>query len=234
MALAALVALMGLAGAGCHVRLTATVEVDGDGSGLVRAGVGLDAEALAELGDPALRLRLDDLRAAGWTVVGPRQEVDGLTWARASKPFATPDEAVLVAAELSGPGGPFRDLRVERTRSPWRTAVSFAGAVDLSQGLAGLADSEVVERLGDDLDLDVASLRNRFGDALEASVQVELRAELPGSASTLRGAFGEERRLELVSRRWNLDVLVPAVASLLLAGGALVAVRHLRRRPYPR
>src|SRR5688572_31113088 len=110
-----LVVLLAWATSACQVSLTAGVDVNRDGTGRVLAGVGLDDEAVREVGDLATVLRLDDIRAAGWQVDAPRKEDDGLTWLRASKPFADPQQVPAILAELNGPAGPFRDFSVTRT-----------------------------------------------------------------------------------------------------------------------
>ena len=110
-----LVALLAWATSACQVVLTTGVDVTRDGTGRVTAGLGLDADAVKEVGDVATALRLDDVRQAGWQVEGPRKEGDGLTWVRASKPFADPDQLPAILAELNGADGPFRDFRVVRT-----------------------------------------------------------------------------------------------------------------------
>src|SRR5262245_50294886 len=92
-AAAALAVTFLLLATGCQVTLTAGIDVRGDGSGFVRAGIGLDDDALRELGDPASELRLDDLRDSGWAVTGPAKEADGLTWVRLAKPFADGEQA---------------------------------------------------------------------------------------------------------------------------------------------
>src|SRR5205823_6678314 len=107
-------ALLLLAGTACQVTISTGVDVHADGSGMVRAGVGLDADAVKQVPDLASQLKVDDLRRAGWTVTGPRKEGDALTWVRASKPFSRPQDAARVVAELNGPNGPFRALRVDR------------------------------------------------------------------------------------------------------------------------
>src|SRR5436305_3505228 len=154
------VALLGLLTTGCQVKIAAQLDLGRDGRGRVSAGVGLDAEALAEVGDPATALRVDDLRQAGWEVVGPRKEGDGLTWVRVSKPFADPDQATADMAELSGPGGPFKDFRLVRTKSLLRSKTTFTGVLDLAGGLSGLSDPDLTAKLGDvDLGLDVDGLK---------------------------------------------------------------------------
>ena len=175
------VVALALFATGCHVTLSAGIDLRADGSGTVHAGVGFDDEALAEIGDLGAALRADDLRRAGWEVVGPAKEDDGLTWVRAAKEFDDVEEAAVVAAELSGPNGPFRDFRVTRERSLFRTRTSFTGVVDLTAGLTGLSDADLQAALGDfDLGLDVEGLQRRFGDTLGDRVRVEVSAKLPG------------------------------------------------------
>ena len=190
-----------------------------DGSGWVSAGLGLDREALRQLGDPSKELRLDDLRQSGWDVTGPDEEDDGLTWVRVAKRFATPTEAAQVASELSGPEGPFRDFRLERSRTFLKTRTSLTGRLDLSRGLAGLNDPGLQEKLGDyDLGL----------DRLREGVTVRVEAELPGRTETWQPALGEQVRMEASSEVWNLLPLVPAAAAVVFAVAALAT--FLRRR----
>jgi hypothetical protein len=243
--LALLVAVLAWATAACQVTLATGIEVARDGSGRVTAGVGLDADALAEVGDPATAIGVDDLRRAGWEVVGPRKEGDGLTWVRASKPFADPGQAAAVLAELSGPDGPFRDFRLARTKSLTRSTTTFTGTVDLSRGLTGLSDPELAAALGDvDLALDLDGLRRRFGDDLARTVRVEVTAGLPGKVTTNAPArdgdqarwspqLGQTIQLEASGSALRLDPgLVTAAAGALtvVAIALAVALRRRRRR----
>lgn len=239
-----LVALVAWAATACQVTLAAGVDVDRDGSGRVTAGLGLDADAVKEVGDLATALRVDDLRQAGWQVEEPRKEGDGLTWVRAAKPFADPEQAATVVAELNGPDGPFRDFRVAHTESLTRSRVTFTGTLDLSRGLAGLSDPELAGTLGDvDLGLDLDGLRRRFGDDLSKSVKVQVTAGLPGKVTTNAPARDGERakwatelgqavRLEASSEALRIDPVVPiaAGAGLAVATAALVVVLRRRRR----
>ncbi len=230
---------------GCQVTLSAGIDMGADGSGTVHAGVGFDDEALAEVGDLAGALRVDDLRTAGWEIVGPAREDDGLTWVRASKGFDDPDAAAVVAAELSGADGPFKDFRVTRERSLLRTRTSFSGEVDLRAGLAGLSDAELQAALGDfDLGLDLEGLRRRFGDALGDQVRVEVSARLPGKVKAATATVEDGRavwtpapgeRLELVAEG-DLRRLAPLVYGFLALVGvglgltAIVLRARQRRR----
>lgn len=236
-----LVALVAWTATACQVTLATTVDIGRDGSGRITAGVGLDAEALEEIGDPATAIRVDDLRQAGWQVEPPVREADGLTWLRASKRFAEPEQAAAIVAELNGPDGPFRDFRVARTRSLTRSRTTFTGVLDLSQGLAGLSDTDLAAALDDvDLGLDVEGLRRRFGERL----RVEARAGLPGDVTTnapgrdggravWAPALGEVVQLEASSEALRINPAVPiaaggALAAVLLA--MVVVVRRRRRR----
>lgn len=235
-----LVVLLGWAATGCQVKLAAGVDVARNGSGRVSAGLGLDAAALKEVGDPATALRVDDLRQAGWEVQGPHKEDDGLTWVRASKPFADPAGAAATMAELSGPGGPFRDFRLVRTRSLLRSRTTFTGMLDLAGGLSGLSDADLAARLGDvDPGVDLDGLRKRFGDDVARTVQVEVAAGLPGKVTTnaprRQGGravwapeLGQTVQLQASSQALRVDPRLPGAAAVALVG--LVGVVVLARR----
>ncbi len=207
---------------GCQVVLSTGIEARRDGSGLVRAAVGLDEEALRELGDPTTELRLDDLRQAGWEVAAPAKEADGLTWVRLAKPFTDADGAARVAAELSGPYGPFRDFRLERDHSLIRTTTRFSGLVDLTGGLGGLTDQGLRDALGDAAPaLDPGALRDH-GD-----VRVRVEARLPGEDPQVwEPVLGEELRLSAESEVLNVRFLAGATIAAVLAGTAVTMVRR--------
>ena len=210
-------------GTSCQVTLSSGVVVARDGSGSVRAAIGLDDEALQRLGDPGRELRLGDLREAGWTVTGPRREADGLTWVRLAKPFATPAEADQVAAELSGPDGPFRDFHVERSRSFLKTETTFTGLADLSRGLAGLSDPDLQARL-EGADLGLASVA-------PDDMRFVVEARLPGRTQTWEPRLGERLELRTTVSSWNLQPIMAGAAALLFAAIAVAISLTMRRRP---
>lgn len=181
--LAAVVVL--LAAAGCQLDVNVAFDVADDGSGVVRVAVGLDADAASRVPGLADQLEVQDLVDAGWTVTGPSEEGDGRTWIRASKPFATPEEAGAVLAELSGEDGPFRDFRVVRERSFLAETWRFSGTVDLTAGLDGFSDDALRERLdGTSVGVDVAELERRAGQTLDRIFRFRVAAELPGTVSS--------------------------------------------------
>jgi predicted small secreted protein len=237
--LPALVALLAWATAACQVTLTAGVDVSRDGTGRVVAGVGLDDEAVKEVGDLGNALRLDDVRAAGWQVDAPRKEGDGLTWVRASKPFTEPEQVPAILAELNGPGGPFRDFTVTRTKSLTRSKVTFTGTVDLGAGLSGLADPELAAALGDvDLGLDPDGLRTRFGDRLKVQASVRLPGDMTTNAPARGGGIalwapelGQTVVLEASSSSFRVDPRLPVTAgAALLLAVVLLGILVRRRR----
>ncbi len=240
-----LVALLAWAGTACEVRLAAGVDVARNGSGRVSAGLGLDADAVGEVGDLVTALRLDDVRQAGWQVDAPRKEEDGLTWVRASKPFADPEEVPALLAELNGPDGPFRDFRVVRTKSLTRAKTTVTGTLDLSGGLPGLADPALTAALGDvGLGLDIPGLQARFGDALSRSVGAQVTVGLPGKLETnatervggralWAPELGQTVHFEASSSAFKVDPRLPMAAGSALAVvivGMVVVVRRGRRR----
>ena len=226
-----------LACSACHVTIATDVEARADGSGLIRAGVGLDREALAQVPQLAEQLQVDDLRRAGWRVVGPRRERDGLTWVRASFPFETPAEAHRAVAHLNGPAGPFRGFALKHEASRFRSRVRFSGTVDLGRGLEGFADAELERRLGAaNPGVDAATLKRRFGVDLERLLKVEVTARLPGLVRSWRPRVGGPPvRLEASSVSWDVPALGLAGAggvALVVGIAALVAGRR-RARPAP-
>lgn len=235
-----LVALLAWATTACQLTLAAGIDVNRDGTGRVTAGLGLDDEAVKEVGDLTTGLRLDDVRAAGWQVDAPRKEGDGLTWVRASKPFADPEQVPALLAELNGANGPFKDFRIVRTKSLTKSKTTFTGTIDLAGGLTGLSDPELNAALDDvDLGLDLEGLRRRFGDQLDVRVTAGLPGEVKTNAPARDGGralwapeLGQTLQLEASSEALRIDPRIPLTAGavLLAAVTGLVVLRRRRRR----
>jgi hypothetical protein len=217
------------------VTIAADVEARPDGSGVIRAGVGLDRQALAQVPELAEQLQVDDLRRAGWRVVGPRREPDGLTWVRASFAFATPAGAHRAVAQLNGPSGPFRGFALTHEGSRFRSRVRFTGTVDLGRGLEGFADAELERRLGAaNPGVDAATLKRRFGVDLERLLKVQVTARLPGLVRSWQPRVGDPPvRLDASSVSWDVRALgLTAVGGIALVLGLVTLVAR-RRRPRP-
>jgi hypothetical protein len=234
---AAALALLLLSSA-CQVTIAVGVDAKANGSGVVRAGVGLDADALRQIPDLGQQLRVDDLKKAGWTVVGPRKEGDGRTWVRATKPFADPAGARKAVGELNGPNGPFKDFRLTRSHSLLRTKTAFSGTVDLA-GARSLADPRLQQQMGSS-GVDPKVLQQQLDQAVNRAFRLEVVAQLPGKISSnaptqVSGGVvwhpkvGEQAKLTAASTAWNLRPILFTAVALVLALAALVVWRRSRR-----
>lgn len=223
----------------CQVTIAVGVDARQNGSGVVRAGVGLDDDALHQIPDLAQQLRVDDLKKAGWTVVGPRKESDNRTWVRATKPFANPVGAARAMTELNGPNGPFKNFRLTSKHSFLRTKTSFTGTVD-RVGAQGLADPRLQQQLGGS-GVDPKVLEQQMNQLIDKSVRTEVVVHLPGSISSnapteISGGVlwhpkaGEQARLVASSTAWNLRPIIFGAIALVLAIAAVIIWRRSRRK----
>jgi hypothetical protein len=232
-------ALVLLVCSACQVTIAVGVDAKQNGSGVVRAGVGLDDDALHQIPDLASQLRVDDLERAGWTIVGPRKERDNRTWVRATKPFASPAGAAKAMNELNGPNGPFKNFKLTTKHSLLRTKTSFSGTVD-RVGAKGLADPKLQQQLaGSGVDPNV--LEQQLDQIIDRSVRTEVVVQIPGSISSnapteVSGGIvwhpkaGEQARLTASSTAWNLRPIIFGAVALVLAIAAVVIWRRSRRK----
>ena len=243
--LVALGLLAVLVAGGCQLRINVAVDVDDDGSGVVRVAVGLDEDAVRRVPDLANQLQLDDLVEAGWVITGPAPESDGYTWIRAAKRFATPEQASAIMQEISGPDGPFRDFRVERRSGFLKTTYDFTGSVDLSGGVEGFSDDALRERLdGTSFGVDPAEIEEMAQAALDEIFVFRVAALLPGEVESnapvavsggavWQPTLGEQATFRATGERWNLVPIGLAVVAAL-AGLGLLAIVIVRARRWRR
>lgn len=236
---AVLAALAVLLLGACRAGVSVEVETRAGGGGHVRATVTLDAEAAAQVPDLAGQLRVDDLRAAGWTIDGPTPAAGGGATLAATKPFATSEGASRALDEL---GGGFGSLRLRVDRSFWKTRSTLEGDVDLSAGLGAFGDEELAGVVGGPtLGLDPAAVERELGRPLADVVAVELVGDLAGrveadAPSTRRGVpvwpvpLGATVAVRASAEEWNTFSLLAGGVSLL-AGMLLlmVIIRRSRR-----
>ena len=142
MALAAFVLVL----SACQVGSTVSVEVAGDGSGVVGVEVLLDAEATVAVGNLERQLRYDDLVEAGWSVDRPVRTEDGGTLVTAAKSFEVPNQLGPLLDEILGPTV-FNQVELVRRRSFATTVWQIAGTIDVSSGLELFTDPELRETL---------------------------------------------------------------------------------------
>jgi hypothetical protein len=222
----------------CQVTIAVGVDAKQNGSGVVRAGVGLDDDALHQIPDLAQQLRVDDLKKAGWTIAGPRKESDNRTWVRASKAFANPAGAQKAIAELNGPKGPFKDFKLTSKHSFLRTKTSFTGTVD-RVGAQGLADPRLQQQVGGS-GVDPKVLEQQLNQLIDRTLRTEVVVHLPGSISSnaptdISGGVvwhpkaGEQAHLTASSTAWNLRPIIFGAIAIVLAIAAVIVWRRSRR-----
>jgi hypothetical protein len=223
----------------CRIGIHTGVDVHRDGSGVVRVAVSFDDDALRQVGG---QLQTADLTKAGWKVDGPRKESDGLTWVRAAKPFATPAQGEQVAGEVGRKL--FRDLKLERRHSLFKTRLSLRWTVDFSGGSGALSDPALEQQLAQG-GADADAIRRQLVAAADRAISTEVVAHLPGKVTsnaplTVSGGVvwtpkpGDPPSTLIASSvEWNkVPIALAALAAvLMLAALAVIAVNISRRRP---
>lgn len=216
----------------CQIDLNVDIQVNNDGTGSVTVAAGLDDAALARVGNIGQQLRVDDLQAAGWNVTAPTREGE-VTWVRASKSFATPEEAGVVLDELTGPQGPFRDFDVRVDDGTFGTDYSVDGVVDLTGGPAAFGDDELASLLGGDpLGGTVAKIEQEEGRPIAEMVDFQVSVSLPGQTDptvftpsfaedepTPISASGSQRSSVASFAIWGLIALVGVIGLVVLRQG---------------
>lgn len=225
--------------AGCNVEGRVDVTVHDDGSGVVTVSVGLDDEALAELGDPDKAFRTEDLAEAGWRVT-PLKREGGRSWIRASKRFRSPKDLGPLMDEV----GLFADWTLAVSDGFGSTSWRIGGLITARHGLEQFSDDALAATLdGMPLGMTPEELAKRLDE--HGPMLVDVSVHLPGSTED-RTRFtvdvsGEtaEQKVSVTSRRssgaplrWFLlgAVLLTGAAALATVGHITVTRRRYRRR----
>jgi hypothetical protein len=168
----------------CQVDTTVDITVNDDGSGRVTVTAVLDEEAAQKVPDLDQSLLLDDVREAGWRVVGPDRTAAGGWRVSASKPFADPSQLQAVMSELGGAGGPFRDFTLTRDDAFAKTTYSLEGTVDLSGGIDAFGDDALRAALGGTTTgRTPEQLAAEAGRPLPEALRFTVRTHLPGGGA---------------------------------------------------
>lgn len=209
--------------AACSVDATVTVHMEADGSGTVAVRVVLDrgAVAAAEVAGGKLetRIRLDDLKGAGWQVAPWRRTAAGGAVLTVTKPFDRPEQVTSIVRELNGTDGPLRGFAASRDASTFTTSWGARGAVDLREVKLGVAaDADLVAALAAQR-IDPAVVEQRLAGRTLGALRVRVRTELP-DAEPRQASAVPGRRAAVVS---TADDTAWGRITLLLAGLATVA-----------
>ncbi|HEY8058130.1 MAG TPA: hypothetical protein VID94_05230 [Acidimicrobiales bacterium] len=174
--------------AGCRLDLDVGVNMAQDGSGTVTVTATADAELLAKAPTAVQDLRLDDARAAGWTVTGPTTTDTGGAQVVLTKPFGTPEQATAILAEINGPNGPLRGLTLTQGREFAKVTTDLAGEVRLDGGLAAFADDALVQVAGK---VPLADQIAASGVPLDQALGLTLTVDVPGQVTATTGTTAD-------------------------------------------
>jgi hypothetical protein len=187
-----------LALAGCRMDVNVGIDVQEDGSGTVTVAVGVDDELLARVPGAADRVKLEDLRAAGWGVTGPAKEDDGNTWVHLSRPFANPTELREILGEVNGPGGPLGAFELTIDEEWDQTTWTLSGTAGLTGGVAGFVDPDLAAAFGTSKPLE--QLVEESGVPVEQGLNLTVTVTMPHQKAPL------EVRVPLDGRQVPIDV----------------------------
>jgi LppM domain len=129
-------------------------------------------------------LRLDDARAAGWTVNGPEPTETGGAQVVLTKPFGSPEQATAILAEINGPSGPLRGLTLSQSRAFATVTSEVAGEVRLDGGIGAFADQALVQVAGK---VPLADQVAASGVPIEHAMGLTVTVDLPGRVTSTNG-----------------------------------------------
>ena len=178
----------------CQVQVDVQADVHADGSGTVTVGLGLDDEALAKVGDLDAQLRVDDLRAAGWTVDGPARQ-DGRLHLGAGHEG--------LRRRRGGHRGAGRGQRPRRGVPPvaghtvdlacCRRHYRVSGTIDLTKGMQTFGDAQLSQLFGGDpFAAGVKKLEQEQGRPVADMVDVRVTVETPGGSRTYTPSLADQ------------------------------------------
>ena len=233
-----LAALVALVLSGCQVDVEVSVAASPDGSGTVEVAIGLDAEAVTRLGDPASALALGDLETTAWTVSPPAVDDTGVTWVRARRTFDDPAGLQVALAEVAGADGPLAGTTLT-VEDGWFTAsAQLQGVVDLSAGLAPYTDPELDAAVGGvPFGGLVAQVESDLGRPVSEMIDVTVRWTLGTESAVATPTLGDAAvvtDLAVAQPNTARRIGTGVAAGVVLVGGValvvLLVVRLRRRR----
>jgi hypothetical protein len=173
--------------AGCRLDVGVDIAMLADGSGTVTVTATADAAFAAAAPSAFADVRLDDIRAAGWTVSELAKGTDGSLALTLTKPFRSAAEATAILGELNGPDGPLRTLTVGLDQSFAVVASSLTGSVQLSGGLGAFSDAALAQALG------APPLANLVTQPIDQVMGLTITARFPGRVTTANGDVAADR-----------------------------------------
>lgn len=181
------VLILSVACAACTVDITIDVKMAADGSGTITVTATADSDIVTQAPNLVEDMRLDDIKAAGWSVQGPAKTPSGGLEIVLTHPFTTPKQAMAILADLNGPSGPLKSITLARTKKGDTTTYSLGGILQIDGGLDAFADADLVAAVGA---TPYAAQAAASGGSPEQAVTVKFRAKLPGTVKSSTATSG--------------------------------------------
>jgi hypothetical protein len=197
--------------------------------------VALDREAVeAAQGDGTpldQRVRLDDLRRAGWRVSPWTTARDGGATITVQRGFASPAALAAIGRQLNGADGPLRALQATRDATWLGVAhqVRVTGRVDLRDVTGGVAgDQELVARLTGQR-VDLGAIAQQLTGQARTAVSVRLVVAVPGGRTARTVTPGQQATVQASARSVDSTRAALLAGAVALAGLAALAAWRARR-----
>jgi hypothetical protein len=173
--------------AACNVDISIDVNMKADGSGTITVTATADSDIVKQAPHLVEDLRLTDLRAAGWTIQGPAPTPSGGLQIVLTHTFKTPKQAMAILADLNGPSGPLKSIRLSRTKKGDTTTFTLGGTLVVDGGLDAFSDADLLAAVG-------ATPYSAQAVAAHVTpaqaVTIKFRAKLPGTVKKSTATAG--------------------------------------------
>ncbi len=176
-----LIVMLALVCAGCRVDVAVDVVMREDGSGMVTVTAIADAEVVQKSPNLTAELRLDDVRAAGWSVVGPTPTPTGGLQVVLTHRFETPEQGNELLAQIGGTNGPLVGVVLDKSESGSTTTYTLNGSLQVTGGLDAFSDAELGAAVGATPYASQVAAANLRPDQ---AVGITFSATLPGTLDT--------------------------------------------------
>lgn len=175
---------VGLLLSSCRVDQSVSLAVKPNGAGTVTVVVTADKDIVTKAPSLAQDIRTDDLKKAGWDVIGPTKTKSGGLTITLTHDFDTPTEATAILKQVSEERGPLHDVVLTRSGKDTNSTWTLAGRLEVTGGLNSFIDDAGLELL------DVSPYAAEVSEAgldLGDAVGITFTAELPGEVDATTG-----------------------------------------------
>jgi len=218
--------------AGCRADTRVEITMHGDGSGVLRTTVTLDADAVGQLGGQkaaTAQLPLTQLHDAGWTVDPWRATSDGGGTVRFTTAFDDQKELAQRLQDLVGAQGILRDPHVTHSHGLFSANEGLSLVVDMRAPKTGIgSDADLKARLKA-AGVDPATLDAQFATQLRSSLHLTVVLQAPdGTSTTYTASNGTLKTVTASHKSTCYDRMIKYGIALTLAllAGLFVLAAH--------